>query len=333
MIKSMHDYYGILRRIPPAPRPPHEDPESLERFWGAAWGADDDVGRLRVCLVGRPPSSAAPFERGAYDPSTGCLVDPEGRWYWRSDRPPDVELINLQHQGLRRALEAEGVRVEVVETPQDGRALNAMFVRDQAAVVRGGAIVSRMGPLMRRGEEIYMARKLAALGVPILRTISGTGLFEGGSFARLDRSHAAVAESCRTNPEAIRQISEVLAPMGIEVITVPVTGYSLHIDGCLVMVDRDKALLATPRLPFFLLQRLEELGIVAVEAHPQDDFFAVNCLAVRPGRVLMCDGAERTAELLAKRGVEVVTVDYSEVKKAGGGIHCSTLPVLRDPAP
>src|SRR5947208_14410065 len=33
-----------------------------------------------------------------------------------------------------------------------------------------------------RGEEAFVTRRLAALGMPILRTIHGSGLFEGGSF-------------------------------------------------------------------------------------------------------------------------------------------------------
>ncbi|HWI70355.1 MAG TPA: arginine deiminase family protein, partial [Baekduia sp.] len=54
-------------------------------------------------------------------------------------------------------------------------------------------------------------------------------------------------------------------------------------------------------------------------------------LCLRPGRVLMADDSPRTAERLAARGVEVVTVPYGEVQKNGGGVHCSTMELVRSP--
>ena len=37
-------------------------------------------------------------------------------------------------------------------------------------------------------------------------------------------------------------------------------------------------------------------------------------------------------ELLEQRGIDVVTVPYDEVQKGGGGVHCSTMELVRDPA-
>ena len=45
----------------------------------------------------------------------------------------------------------------------------------------------------------------------------------------------------------------------------------------------------------------------------------------------MCDSCVRTRERLERRGVEVVAVPYDEVQKGGGGIHCSTMELVRDP--
>jgi N-dimethylarginine dimethylaminohydrolase len=108
-------------------------------------------------------------------------------------------------------------------------------------------------------------------------------------------------------------------------------GYSIHLDGHFAMVDVDKALVDPTGLPYWFLDRLGELGIEGVWCHP-DERWAINALAVRPGRIIMSDGNPRTAERLEQRGVEVVVVPYDEIEKNGGGVHCSTMELRRDPA-
>ena len=46
----------------------------------------------------------------------------------------------------------------------------------------------------------------------------------------------------------------------------------------------------------------------------------------------MSEGQPRTRELLERRGVEVLTIPFSEVQKGGGGIHCSTMELVRAPS-
>ena len=48
------------------------------------------------------------------------------------------------------------------------------------------------------------------------------------------------------------------------------------------------------------------------------------------GKVLFSENGVRTRKNLEKAGVEVLTVDITEINKMGGGIHCSTLPLKRD---
>jgi N-dimethylarginine dimethylaminohydrolase len=184
---------------------------------------------------------------------------------------------------------------------------------------------------MRRGEERYATQAVAALGMPILRTIAGTGMLEGGTVVKITPRVYAFGASIRCNPEGARQLAEVLAPLGIELIVVPLVGWSIHLDGHLSMLDRDKALCDVRRLPYWFTDRLRALGIELIEVL-QDEDWAVNGLVVRPGRLLLSEGNPRTAERLAARGVEVVEIPYDEVQRGGGGIHCTTMELRRERA-
>ena len=46
--------------------------------------------------------------------------------------------------------------------------MKSCYTRDAVAAVGGGAIVMRLGPRIRRGEELPVTRTLARLGCPIL---------------------------------------------------------------------------------------------------------------------------------------------------------------------
>ncbi len=46
----------------------------------------------------------------------------------------------------------------------------------------------------------------------------------------------------------------------------------------------------------------------------------------------MPEGASsQTLDALAKRDVEVIVIPYDKMSLNGGGIHCSTCPLIRDP--
>jgi N-dimethylarginine dimethylaminohydrolase len=322
--------HQVQSLFPASPQPPFHEAASLERDWGADWGCDDDVSPLRTLLVRRPGDEWNAVRGDCWDEEAQSLVDPGRGWFWESRTLPDVARMQAEHDGLVAALRDEGVEV-VDGGPLPARLMNAVYVRDPMCVVRGGAVIGRMAPLMRRGEERYATQAVASLGMPVLRTISGTGMLEGGTVIKITPRVYAFGTSIRCNPEGAQQLAEVLAPLGIELIVVPLAGWSIHLDGHLSMIDRDKALCDVRRLPYWFIDRLRALGIELIEVQPDEDW-AVNGLVVRPGRLLLSKGNPETAERLARRGVEVVEVAYDEIQRGGGGIHCTTMELRRDRA-
>jgi N-dimethylarginine dimethylaminohydrolase len=333
--QSPNYYHEVLKRIPPQATPAFEDEDMQIRVWGRRWGVFDDVGPLKAVLVHRPGKEMRVMSADKYDPTIEAFIDDEEQWYFRDKNPPDIGKMQAEHDQMTAALRTDGV--EVVNVGGASRDPKAIFTRDNGIAVRGGAIISRMGPVGkdpgtgRRGEEAYVMRKLVEIGMPILRTIHGTGLFEGGSFAFVDEQTAVIGMSYRQNEEAARQVEEVLTFQGVRLVRVPLTGHSLHIDGCFVMVDRKLALVNITKLPYWFLDLLKERGVHTVEVHYGDDPRVNNCLAVRPGKVLLAvNNGQATAERLVQAGVEVVPIDWTECQKNGGGVHCATMPLVRD---
>lgn len=323
-------YHQTIKTFASEAEPPFESAEQQRLVWGREWGCPNDVGTLRVVLLCRPPDDLATVvDVSKWNSELEAYADREVGWYWRHREPPDLKKMHEQHDRLAGALRDEGVEIAYVSGTVPGH-IKSQSTRDQVIAVRGGAIICRMGARLRRGEEAPVTRAVAALGMPILRTINGAGIFEGGSFAMINERTAVVGIGARANAEGARQVEEVLRSLGVELLKVELNGYKQHIDGALVMADLDVAIINPIGLPFWFLEKLKTLRVRTVECRPDDPPFTVNCLAVRPGRVIMSRTSARTVENLGKAGIEVISLDYEHVYRGGGGVHCSTAPLVRD---
>lgn len=324
-------YNQTIKLFAAGAEPAFEDAGELESTWGRAWGLDNDVGRIRSILMHRPGEEMKVVDPSKRIESIGSYGDLEQGWYFQSESLPDLPAMQREHDAFVAALQAEGVEVHFLEGVGGGR-LKSCYTRDPLIMVKGGAIVCRMGARIRRGEELVVTRTLAKLGVPILRTLSGTAIMEGGSFAWIDSKTCVIGCGVRVNREGAAQVGEVLARQGVELLTIDLTGYDIHIDGSFMMVDRDLALVDPTGLPFSFLEELKARRVRTIEIDPADDKWIVNSLAVAPGRLLMPEGASnRTLDALAAAGVTWITLPYAHVQANGGGLHCSTTPLVRDP--
>jgi N-dimethylarginine dimethylaminohydrolase len=315
------------RLLGPEATPAFTEKSELSATWGRAWGAADEVGALRSVLMRRPSPGLARIREDAWNDELQALVDPERRWYWTDRRAPDLETVHSEYEGFQAVLRANGVRI--VEAPDlDDSFTKSIFTRDPLITIPGGAIIGRLAPRMRRGEEQSITATVAAEGMPILSTITGTGLVEGGSFTKVRPDLAFFGTSVRCNEEGYRQLSGTLREQGITLKRLNLPGYLIHLDLCAAMIDHDLAVVNS-LAPYDYLTALWDLGIETVDVHP-DEPWACNMLALAPRRVVMPEHLPRTAELLErKHGVEVIPVAYRENSKNGGSLHCSTMELER----
>jgi N-dimethylarginine dimethylaminohydrolase len=323
-------YNETVRMFATPGNPPFEDHAELEKYWGRVWGVDNDVGRIRSILRHRPGEEMKVVDPGKRIESIGSFGDLEKGWYFQSDTVPPVAEMLAQHDALVAALKAHGVEVHFVEGVDGGR-LKSCYTRDPLIMVKGGAIVNRMGTRVRRGEELSITRTLAKIGVPILRTLSGSAVMEGGSFAWINPKTCVIGCGIRVNREGAEQVGEVLKRQGVELIIIDLVGYDIHIDAAFQMVDKDLAIVDPFGLPFSFLEKLKELKVRTIEITPADNKWIVNSLAIAPGELIMPEGAtNRTLDQMAKYGLRWTTLAYDKMQLNGGGIHCSTTPLIRD---
>ena len=323
-------YNQTIKLFGSHPEPAFESRDQQESVWGRQWGCDNDVGQIRLCLMHRPGDEMNIIDPAMRIDEIGSYGDRQKGWYFQSDVIPDWDEFRSQHDQLVQVLQAEGVEVVFLDSvEEDG--IKSVYTRDSSIVTKGGALVTRLARSIRRGEEAHVSKTLANLGMPILRTLHGTALMEGGSFAWLNPKTAVIARSICVNDEGCDQVEQVLNAQGVELLRIDMTGYDIHIDGALTMIDVNVAIVDPDLLPYSFLRKLDEMGITAVEIDAQDDPWIVNCLAVAPGRVIMPRGISPATEArLQQLNIEVIEIDYDKLQLNGGGIHCSTCPLIRD---
>src|SRR5690606_34527657 len=213
----------------------------------------------------------------------------------------DLGLARRQHAAYRDLLARLGC--EVLELPEQADMPDAVFVEDVAIVtdeVAGvAAVLGRYRPL---------------------RVIETPGTIDGGDVLRIGR-RVFVGESARTNGDGIAQLRAILAPLGYTVQGVPTHG-CLHLKSAVTALDDDTVLLQPA-----WVAREAFAGYRIVEVDPAEEH-AANVLRIG-ARVVSPAGFPLTHARIRGAGVEVATVDVSELQKAEGAVTCCSL-VFRD---
>ena len=328
---AMDNIYSLtVKLFGSHPEPAFESAQEQIANWGRHWGCDNDVGQIRAILMHRPGPEFNIIDPNKRIDSIGSYGDTKTGWYFQSDELPNLAEMQAQHDKLSETFRQEQIEV-IPLTGVEGHRFKSCYTRDSSLPVKGGAIVCRLAPRMRRGEEKAVSQTLANLGMPILRTIHGTGMVEGGSFAWINSKNAVIGRSIRVNNDGIEQVAEVLKYQGTELHVIDLNGYSIHIDGHFLMIDVDLALVHANGLNYMFLEKLKELKIRTIEITPEDDPWIINGLAIRPGRVILPRGiSDYTREKLEKNHIDIIEIDYDKMHHNGGGIHCSTCPLIRD---
>ncbi|MBS1577844.1 MAG: hypothetical protein JST09_21270, partial [Bacteroidetes bacterium] len=241
--------------------------------------------------------------------------------YWSSLNylgKPDLRKAIGEYENFEAILKQEGATLHHLP-PDSSVNMDSVYCRDAAIATDKGMIICNMGKEARKNEPFAEQKAFEAKGIPILGIIKKPGTIEGGDVAWLDEKTLAVGNTYRTNEEGIRQLKELLAPAGVEVIVVPLPHYKgpsdvFHLMSILSPVDKDLAVVYSPLMPIVFRELLLKKGYRLVEV-PENEFDSMGCnvLALAPQLCLMVRGNSKTKSALEKAGCKVIEYEGSEI--------------------
>jgi N-dimethylarginine dimethylaminohydrolase len=285
---------------------------------GAPWGADSECGLLRDVLV-CDPRNYRWLATSAISKATLA-----------SGATFDAALAADQHVELVAAFEANGVNVHRLEA--DPSLPYQVFTRDSSMMTASGPIVTQMAQPWRRGEYAPVIRFYEGAGIPIREMITA-GSIEGGDITTIEPGCVLIGNGEeRTQIAAAKQYAGWIEDDGWEVRIEPFPGQYVHIDVLVDVIAPKLAAVCVDAASGGLVRWLRDRGFEILEVSVEDAFaLGVNIVSLGNDRVISPAASGHLNDALRANGIEVIEVDLSMFTMGGGGPHCLTQALRRDP--
>lgn len=231
--------------------------------------------------------------------------------------PLDVARAVAEHEDYERLLAALGATVR--RLPPAPELPDAVFVEDTAVVLDDVAVIARPGAISRRPETASIEAVLAALR-PIIR-LEAPATLDGGDVLVAGR-RVFVGLSSRTDPVAVGQLTEALAPFDYEVVPVRFAG-CLHLKSAVTRVAEGLMLLNPDWADVGAFTGYRAVRVDPTEPH------AANALPLG-GSVVHPRHHPRTRARLEAEGLRVAAITMTELAKAEAGVTCCSLLLRSD---
>ncbi len=322
----------------------------------------NEWGKLREVLVGNTLRDTLPHwspDWGRYFPQMKEELMNHGGKLFSDCYPEQQKLAREQTEGLAKTLTDYGIRVHRPRLLTDEeRALEpvgnwAQYPRDTQVVIGNHIIETNLRMTHRFKEqfgyeEFFREWLLEHPEMKHVHMPSTTPevpgktdedflndprpLLEGGDTFLMGKDILVGFSSLASSPNGAKWLQHYLEPEGYRVHIVPLTDIWLHLDCMFAVLKEGLGLVCSSglkggidALPKFM-KDWEFIEATEEEAHK----LGTNSLCLEPGVVLMDSTLTRIVKEVEKRGVKVVGIPFDGPAWVGGGIRCSTHPLIRD---
>lgn len=234
-------------------------------------------------------------------------------------QPISYEIASRQHDDYEALLEDLGYVVQSLDPVSD--LPDSVFVEDAAVVLEELAVITRPGAESRRAETDSIARALEPWRK--LAFIEDPATLDGGDVLVIGK-RVWVGLSSRTNQDGVDQLRAILEPRGYQVRCLDLRE-CLHLKTAVTLLrpastpgERDTIIIN----PQWIDREVFE-GLTVIEVDPSEPS-AANALLVGE-TVVLSTAFPKTLRRLEDAGIDVRTVDATELAKAEGGLTCCSL--------
>ncbi len=241
----------------------------------------------------------------------------------------DRETQYRQHAEMEDVFNQVGVEISWVHL--DPKLPWGMFTRDFGVNTPDGVLIGRMRYLERKGEDECGKETMEALGETVLPERITLGAMEGGDCYWLDEETLAIGNGNRSTHSGCQNAREILAKYGKRVFEVEMLSKWNHLDINFQPVADKLAVINEDGIPDYFFGVLDALGweLIRVSGNYATRT-EINMLALGDDKVLSFRG-NRINEMLKAHGLEVFDPEFSAFTSAGGGPHCATFELEREP--
>jgi N-dimethylarginine dimethylaminohydrolase len=278
----------------------------------------NSTGRLKRVLLGKPT-----YHRNI--PVSDVARDLDDAGVERDHETKVKQHKELEDVFRQLSIDISWVALEPEKMPWQ------MFTRDFGVNTPQGVLIGRFRYQERKGEEIAARRSLEDFGETLLPKQITRGAAEGGDLFWLDQETLVIGNGNRSTYAGYEQAKEILTPYGQLVFVIEFLSKWNHLDNNFGPVADKLALVNEDALPGYFLGMLDGLGWELIRLPGEyGRTCEINLLALGDDRVLSFRG-NRLNERLRAMGLQVYDPEYSVFVEHGGGIHCSTFELEREP--
>lgn len=287
------------------------------------WGIDNEYGVLRDVLLGKPEYFRW-VDAGPLTKRTLQNADKIGARF-------DLQTAMSQHSEMVRVYEEAGVNCHYIDA--DEVLHRNFFARDSNAMTPFGPLICHMQLKCRRADYVTAIKFYQDNNIPIWKMVTA-GHFEGGDFVIIEPGAVLIGYGGeRSEEEGAMQVAEWMRAEGWEAVVAPIPAHFVHMDALVVPIAPKLAVACVDALEDWVLDWLRGRGFEFVEVSYRDCAMnlGVNLVCLGDKRILSMASSPELNERLRAMGYEVHAPDMSMFTLGGGGVHCLSQALRRDP--